>query len=161
MQRTERTGVVHHSSLGLHYCGCPDQISPQDYFPEYNAVTVCNSGAIWTGAGGLTLSRSRGPFRTVYLRFILIEHRYSLLSDRYARAARTNQCFVLLSEHSMCNDAQSTLADIIYSSQTEQTGCDEWQSRIRMEQIVNAMSLKDVQLSFLFSFFCVLLILSF
>ncbi len=40
-------------------------------------------------------------------------------------AARMNQCFVLLSEHSMCNDAQSRRADIIYGSQTEQAGCDE------------------------------------
>ncbi len=40
-------------------------------------------------------------------------------------AARMNQCFVLLSEHSMCNDVQSRRADIIYGSQTEQTGCDE------------------------------------
>ncbi len=53
----------------------------------------------------------------------------------------------------MYNDAQSRLADIIYSSQTEQAGCDEWQSRIRMEQSVDAMSLKDVQLSFLCFFF--------
>ncbi len=32
-----------------------------------------------------------------------------------------NQCFVLFagSEHSMCNDAQSRSADIIYGSQTE------------------------------------------
>ncbi len=27
MQRTELMRVVHHSSLELHYCGCPDQIS--------------------------------------------------------------------------------------------------------------------------------------
>ncbi len=27
IQRTEQTTVVHHSSLGLHCCGCPDQIS--------------------------------------------------------------------------------------------------------------------------------------
>ncbi len=74
---------------------------------------VGNSGTIWTGAGGLTISRSRRPFRTAYLRFILIEHRYSLQSDRYARAAHMNQCFVLFagSEQSMCNDA-----DIIYSN---------------------------------------------
>ncbi len=26
MQRTERTRVLHHSSLGLHCCSCPDQI---------------------------------------------------------------------------------------------------------------------------------------
>ncbi len=71
---------------------------------------VGNSGAIWTGAGGLTLYRSRHPFRTAYLRFTLIEHRFSLHSDRYSHAARINQCFVLLSVHSMCNDAQSRLA---------------------------------------------------
>ncbi len=42
----------------------------------------------------------------------------------------TNQCFVLFagSEQSMCKDA-----DIIYSSQTELAGCDEWQIRIKME----------------------------
>ncbi len=27
MQRTEQTRAVHHSSLGLHYRSCPDQIS--------------------------------------------------------------------------------------------------------------------------------------
>ncbi len=58
-------------------------------------VTVGNSGAVWTGAGGLTLSRSWRPFRTAYLRFILIELRYSLHSDRYARAAaRTSASFI-------------------------------------------------------------------
>ncbi len=49
-------------------------------------------------AGGLTLSHSRRPFRTAYLRFILIEHRYSLHSDRYAHAAWhvwTNASFYL------------------------------------------------------------------
>ncbi len=115
MQRTEQTGVLHHSSLGHHCRGCPDQIS-------------CAAGLI-TGAGGLTISRSGHPFRTAYLRFILIEHRYSLHSDRNAHAACMNQCIVLFegSVHSMCNDAWSRLADIIYSSQTEQAGCDEWQ----------------------------------
>ncbi len=115
-----------------------------------------NSGAIWTGAGGLTISLSRRPFRTAYLRFILIEHRYSLHSDRHAHAASMNQCFVLFagSVHSMCNDAQNRLADIIYGSQTEQAGCDEWQSRIRMEQSVDEMSLKDVQLVFPFFVLC-------
>ncbi len=122
-----------------------------------------NSGATWTGAGGLTISRSRRPFTTAYLRFILIEHRYSLHLDRYALATRMNQCFVLCagSVHSMCNDAQSRLADIIYGSQTEQAGCDEWQSRIRMEQSVNALSLKGVQLIFPFFLFCIMLFLSF
>ncbi len=60
----------------------------------------------------------------------------------------------------MCSDAQSRLADIIYGSQTEQAGCDEWQSRIRMEQSVNAMSLKDVQLSFFFLYYAYPIILN-
>ncbi len=30
----------------------------------------------------------------------------------------------------------------------EQAGCDEWQSSIRMEQSVDALSLKDIQLSY-------------
>ncbi len=40
--------------------------------------------------------------------------------------ARMNQCFVLFagSEHSMRNDAQTRLADIIYGSQTEQAAAD-------------------------------------
>ncbi len=134
MQCTERTTAVHHSSLGLHCCVCPDQISCATGF--ISQIQSGNSGAIWKGAGGLTISLSRCPFRTAYLRFILIEHWYSLHSDRYERAAHMNQCFVLLSVHNMCNNAQSKLADIIYSSQTEQTGCDEWQSRIRMEKSV-------------------------
>ncbi len=46
--------------------------------------------------------------------------------DLYAHAACMDQCFVLFagSVH-MCNDAQSRLADIIYSSQTELAGCGE------------------------------------
>ncbi len=108
----------------------PDFLCPGINFPNTTRVTVGNSGAIWMGAGGLTISCSRHPFRTAYLRFILIEHRYSLHSD---------QCFILFagSVHTMCNDAESRLADIIYGSQTEQAGCDEWQSRIKMEQSVN------------------------
>ncbi len=45
----------------------------------------------------------------------------SALGPLCARCS-TNRCFVLFagSEQSMCNDA-----DIIYSSQTEQAGCDE------------------------------------
>ncbi len=164
MQHHERTRVLHHNSLVLHCRGCLDQIScTAGFISAYNAVTVGNSGAIWTGTGGLTISRSRNPFRTAYLGFILIEHRYSLHSDHYTRAARMNQCFVLFagSVHSMCNDAQSRLEYIIYGSQTELAGCDEWQSRIRMEQSVDAMSLKHVQLVFPFFFFFILLILSF
>ncbi len=53
----------------------------------------------------------------------------------------------------MYNNAQSRLADIIYGSQTEQAGCDEWQSRITMEKKRNAQSLKHVQLLFPFIFF--------
>ncbi len=50
------------------------------------------SGAIWTGAGGLTLSRSRRPFRTAYVCFIQALVQPAL--DWYACAARINQCFV-------------------------------------------------------------------
>ncbi len=66
---------------------------------------------------------------------------------------RTSALFYLRGLHSMFNDAQSRLANIIYDSQTEQTGCDECQSRIKMKQSVNVMSLKHSQLSLLFSFF--------
>ncbi len=160
MRCTERWRVLHHSSEGLHCCGCLDQIScTAGLISRIQRVMVGNSGAIWTGAGGLTISRSRRPFRTAYLRFILIEHQYSLHSDRYVRAARTNQCFVLLSEHSMYNDAKSRLADIIYGSQTEQAGCDERQSRLRMKQKCGCDVLEGC--STLFPFFCIMLILLF
>ncbi len=59
----------------------------------------------------------------------------------------------------MCNDAQSRQADIIYSSQTEQSGCDEWQSRIRMEKSVDVFEGCSTRLSFFL--FCIMLILSF
>ncbi len=52
----------------------------------------------------------------------------------------------------MCNDAQSRLADIIYGSQTEQAGCEEWESRIRMEQIVDVFEGRSTRLSFFFFF---------
>ncbi len=121
-------------------------------------VTVGNSGAIWRGAGGLTLSRSWRPFRTAYLRFIIIEHRYSLHSDRYARAAHMNPSFVLFtgSEQSMCKDA-----DIIYSSQTELAGCDEWQIRIKMECECDVIEGRSTRLSFfLFLYYAYSIILN-
>ncbi len=98
-------------------------------------VTVGNSGAIWTGAA----------IWTAYLRFILIELRYSLHSDRYARAAARTSASVLFaeSEQSMCNDA-----DIIYSSQTELAGCDEWQIRIKMECECDVIEGGSTRLSF-------------
>ncbi len=125
-------------------------------FSEYNAVTVDNSGAIWTGAGGLTISRSQTSFQNS------ISALYSYRA-RYAHAARMNQCFVLFvgSEHSMCNDAQSKLAYIIYGSQTEQTGCDEWQSRIRIEQSVDVFEARSTRLSFfLFLYYAYFIILN-
>ncbi len=39
--------------------------------------------------------------------------------------ARCTHVLFAGSEHNMCNDAQSRLADILYSSQTDQAGCDE------------------------------------
>ncbi len=68
----------------------------------------------------------------------------------------TNQCFVLFagSEQSMCNDA-----DIIYSSQTELAGCDEWQIRIKMECECDVI--KGRSTIFPFFLFCIMLILSF
>ncbi len=72
------------------------------------------------------------PFPTSFQNSISALYSYQApvqpaLKDSYARAAHMNQCFVLFagSEHSMCNDAQSSIADIIYGSQTEQSGCDE------------------------------------
>ncbi len=60
----------------------------------------------------------------------------------------------------MCNDAQSRLAAIIYGSQTEQTGCDEWQSRIRIEQSVDVFEGRSTHLYF-FSFFVLCLFYNF
>ncbi len=115
MQCTERTRAMHHIiDFYLYFKSnivfgviIDNQISLRDSFPEYNMVTVGNSGAIWTGAGGLTISRSRRPFRTAYLRFILIELRYSLRSDRYARAAaRTSASFYLRGLSTACTTMQ-------------------------------------------------------
>ncbi len=126
MQRTEQTTVLplQQSRSALPRLSRPDFLHCGINFNKYNAVTVGNSGAIWTGAGSLTISRSRRPFRTAYLRFILIEHRDSLHSDRYAHAATHEPVLRLFagSEHSMCKDAQSSIADIIYDSQIEQVG---------------------------------------
>ncbi len=60
----------------------------------------------------------------------------------------------------MCNDAQSSIADIIYGSQREQAGCDEWQSRITMEKKRNAQSLKHVQLVIPFFYYAYPIILN-
>ncbi len=111
-----------------------------------------------TEAGGLTLSRSRRPFRTAYLRFILIEHRYSLHSDRYARCMTCmNQCFVLFagSEQSMYNDAQSRLANIIYSS--DRTGRLWWvteQNKNGAKRGCAVLEGRSTRLSFFFFVLC-------
>ncbi len=117
-------------------------------------VTVGNSGAVWTGVGGPTLSCSQTSFQNSIS--ALYSYRAPVQPALGPLCARCTHVLFAGSVHSMCNDAQSTLADIIYSSQTEQTGYDEWQSRIKMKQSSecdDAMSLKDVQLSFLFYFF--------
>ncbi len=62
-----------------------------------------------------------------------------------------NQCFVLFagSEQSMCNDA-----DIIFSSQTELAGCDEWQIRIKMECECDVIKGLSTHLSFFYFLLC-------
>ncbi len=74
---------------------------------------------------------------------------------RYARAARMNQFFVLLagSEHSMCNDAQSRLADIIYGSQTEQAVVKE-QNKDGAKHGCDVLETRSTRLSFFFFVLC-------
>ncbi len=98
-----------------------------DNIPEQNTVAVGNSGVIWTGVGGLTVSHSWRPFRTVYLCFT---------PSYRSRTARTDLCFCVV----------YFIAQHVHNSpQTKQL--DEWQSKIRMaKQSVDALSLKDVQL---------------
>ncbi len=107
-------------------------------------VTVGNSNAIWTGAGGLTISCSRGPFRTAYLCFMLIEHRYSLHSDRYARAAHI--CGVWAQHVQRCSEQASR-----YNIQPAERTGRLWRVTEQNKDGANldAMSLKvqlDVQL---------------
>ncbi len=52
----------------------------------------------------------------------------------------------------MCNDAQSSIADIIYGSQTEQAGCDEWQQNNDGEKMEWTVLEARFNSSFLFSF---------
>ncbi len=72
-------------------------------------VTVGNSGVIWTGVGGLTISRSRHPFRTAYLCVFTPSYR--------SRAARMDQCFCV-----MCFIAHSA-QHVHNGTLTEQAGC--------------------------------------
>ncbi len=118
-------------------------------------VTVGNSGVIWTGAGGLTISRSRRPFRTASA---LYSYRAPVQPRTVMPRCSTNQCFVLFaeSEQSMCNDA-----DIIYSSQTELAGCDEWEIRIKMECECDVIEGRSTRLSFfLFLYYAYSIILN-
>ncbi len=60
-----------HCSRGLHSRSCPAAdptrfLAKRITFPNKTRQQSV-SGAIWTGAGGLTLSRSRRPFRTAYV----------------------------------------------------------------------------------------------
>ncbi len=123
-------------------------------------VTVGNSGAVWTGAGGLTIPRSHTSFQNS------ISALYSYRAPVTLQPAlgplcaccSTNQCFVLFagSEQSMCNDA-----DIIYSSQTELAGCDEWQIIIKMECECDVIEGRSTRLSFfLFLYYAYSIILN-
>ncbi len=75
-----------------------------------NAVAVGNSGAIWMGAGGLTISRSRRPFRIANLRFILIEQRYSLHSGLLCMHEPVLHFICGFCANHLHNNAQSRLA---------------------------------------------------
>ncbi len=118
-----------------------------------NAVAVGNSGPFWMGAGGLTISRSRRPFRIANLRFILIEQRYSLHSGLLCMHEPVLHFICGFCANHLHNNAQSRLAASLPAviRLSDRTGrFDEWQSRIRMEQSGNALSLKDDQLVFFF-----------
>ncbi len=113
-------------------------------------VTVGNSGAIWTGAGGLTLSRSHTSFQNSISALYSYRAPVQPALGPLCVRCSTNQCFVLFarSKQSMCNDA-----DIIYSSQTEQTGCDEWQIRIKMECECDVIEGRSTICPFFFFFY--------
>ncbi len=123
---------------------------------------VGNSGAVWTLPFKLHQSYRPLPWSNIipfpdvlseqHICALFLSSTGTACTRTVMRAALMNQCFVLLSVHSMCNDAQSSLADIIYSSQTEQAGCDEWQSRIRIEQSLDVIEGRSTRLSF-FLFF--------
>ncbi len=61
-------------------------------------VTVGNSGVIWTRVGGLTISRSRHPFRTAYLCVFTPSSR----SRAAARTSASVPCVLLRTVRSMC-----------------------------------------------------------
>ncbi len=114
-------------------------------------VTVGNSGAIWTGAGGLTLSRSHTSFQNSISALYSYRAPVQPALGQLCARCSTNQCFVLFarSEQSMCNDA-----DIIYSSQTELAGCDEWQIRIKMECECDVIEGRSTICPFFFFLLC-------
>ncbi len=61
---------------------------PTRFLAGINTAAVGNSGVIWTGVGGLTISRSRHPFRTAYL---------CVFTPSYCScAAHTHQCFCVM-----------------------------------------------------------------
>ncbi len=110
----------------------------QDSFPEYTAVAVGNSGAIWTGAGGLTLSRSvfQNRISSLYYR-APVQPALGPLCTRCTQEPVLRFICGVWAQHVQWCSEQASRYNIQFSDRT--AGCDEWQSRIRMEQSVNAM----------------------
>ncbi len=96
--------------------------------------------------------------KCINLRFILIDHRYSLHSGLLCTTARMNSAFCVTSF--ICGVcARSKYITVLRAGCTggkytalrqNRQVADQWQSRIRMEQSVDVLSLKDVQLGFVY-----------
>ncbi len=122
---------------------------------------VGNSGAIWIWAGGLTLSRSQTSFQNS------ISALYSYRSVQPAPGPLCARCthepvlrFIVWAQRVQRCSEQHSRYNIQLSDRTAEAGCDEWQSRIRMEQSVDAMSLSMFNSSFLFLYYAYPIILN-
>ncbi len=132
----------------------------RDSFSEYKGVTVGNSGAIWIWEGGLTLSQSQTSFQNS------ISALYSYRSVQPAPGLLCARCthgpvlrFIVCAQSVQRCSEQASKYNIQLS---DRTGRLWWVTEQNKDGAsLDALSLKDVQFSFLFSFFCIMLILSF
>ncbi len=102
-----------------------------------------NSGVIWTGVGGLTISRSRHPFRTAYLCVFTPSY--------HSRAARTHQCFCVMCfiAHSAQHVHNATLQNRrAVDEQGRRVHIDEQGSRLRKQHSQGGKGTDICSLSF-------------
>ncbi len=112
----------------------PNFLRRRIHFNEYKAVMVGNSGAIWTEAGGLTLSRSQTSFQNsisaLYSYRAPVQPALRPLCSRLHDMYEPVLCLIcgVWAKHVQRCSEQASRYNTRLTDRTAEAGCDEWQS---------------------------------